>query len=121
MRTFLDDVKKGVGGDARFTWVPAEFLEKQSVAPWSDLPVWVPSRGGAEGFTQIDCGKAIKAGLTFRPASVTAKDTLKWFRTLPEDRRGKLAAGLTAEREAAVLGAWKQAEAEGREKKTPKG
>jgi 2'-hydroxyisoflavone reductase len=106
MKKMLEGIKKGVGGDAQFTWVSTEFLEKQNVAPWSDLPVWVPSRGGEEGFAEISCKKAIAAGLTFRPVSSTAKDTLAWFRTLPEDRRGKLGAGITSEKEAELLAAW---------------
>jgi 2'-hydroxyisoflavone reductase len=109
MKKMLEGIKKGVGGDAKFTWVSTEFLEKQNVAPWSDLPVWVPSRGGEEGFAEINCKKAIAAGLAFRPVSATAKDTLAWFRTLPEDRRGKLGAGITAEKETELLTAWRAA------------
>ena len=29
---------------AQFTFVPADFLEAQKVAPWGDMPVWVPTR-----------------------------------------------------------------------------
>ena len=95
-----------LGGNARFTWVTTEFLEKNNVAPWSDLPVWVPSRNGEEGFTQLSCAKAIAAGLTFRPVAATSKDTLAWYKTLPEDRRGKLLAGITADKEKELLAAW---------------
>jgi 2'-hydroxyisoflavone reductase len=28
--------------DIRFTWVPADFLAKQKVAMWSDMPTWIP-------------------------------------------------------------------------------
>ena len=38
----------------------------------------------------------------------TARDTLTWFESLPADRRTKLRAGLSAEREAQVLRAWEQ-------------
>ena len=106
MKGLLEDVKRGVGGDAKFTWVSTDFLDKNEVRPWSDLPVWVPSRGGEEGFAEINCKKAIAAGLTFRPASETARDTLAWFKTLPEDRRGKLGAGITADKESQLLAAW---------------
>lgn len=116
MKAFLDEVQKGVGGSAKLVWVPADFLESKEVAPWKDMPVWVPSRNGEEGFAELDCRKAIGAGLTFRPASATARDTLAWYKTLPADRRGKLAAGITAERETAVLAAWR----EGQKAKAPK-
>src|SRR5262245_34039806 len=106
MKKMLEGMKKGTGGDAKFTWVSTEFLESRKIAPWSDLPVWVPSQNGEEGFTQINCAKAIKAGLTFRPVDVTAKDTLAWYKTLPADRRGKLSAGISAEKEKELLAAW---------------
>jgi 2'-hydroxyisoflavone reductase len=38
--------------------------------------------------------------------AATAKDTLAWFKTLPEDRRGKLQAGITMEKEKELLAAW---------------
>jgi len=106
MKKMLEGIKKGTGGDARFTWVSTAFLESKKVAPWSDLPVWVPSQNGEEGFTQISCAKAIVAGLTFRPVAATAKDTLAWYKTLPPDRRGKLSAGISADREKELLADW---------------
>jgi len=106
MKMMLDGIKKGTGGDAKFTWVPTDFLEQKEVAPWSGMPVWIPSNNGEQGFAMINCAKAVAAGLTFRPVDATAKDTLAWFKTLPENRRGKLAAGITAEKEQEVLAAW---------------
>jgi 2'-hydroxyisoflavone reductase len=106
IKKMLEGIKKGTGGDAKFTWVPTEFLEKHAVAPWSDLPVWVPGRDGEEGFTRISCAKAIAAGLRFRSVTVTAKDTLAWYKTLPEDRRGKLLAGISPEKEKELLSEW---------------
>jgi 2'-hydroxyisoflavone reductase len=103
MKAFLDGVKKGVGGDAKFTWVSADFLEKKEVAPWSDMPVWVP---GHEGITQLSNAKAVGAGLTFRSVAASAKDTLAWYKTLAQDRRGKLLAGISADKEKELLAAW---------------
>jgi 2'-hydroxyisoflavone reductase len=106
MKPFLDGVKKAVGGNAKLTWVPASFLEKQKVSPWGDMPVWIPNEGGETGVTQLDCRKAIGAGLKFRSVEETAKDTLAWYKTTPDDRRDKPKAGLTPAREAEVLAAW---------------
>jgi 2'-hydroxyisoflavone reductase len=102
-RDFLEACR-APGVEARLTWVEEKFLEDQKVAPWSDLPVWVPR---SEAFTQVSCAPAIAAGLTFRPAAETARDTLAWWRTLPEERRAKPRTGLGAAREAEVLAAWK--------------
>jgi 2'-hydroxyisoflavone reductase len=79
------------------------FLSKHKVAPWSDLPVWIPGDGDMIGAHRRSVARAIKAGLTYRPLAVTAADTLKWFNEQPAERRAKLRAGLTAEREAELL------------------
>ena len=92
--------------DARFTWVPTDFLTEQKVAPWSDMPVWAPATGDDVGFGQISTQKAAAAGLTHRPTPEIVRDTLDWFATLPEERRNKLRAGISADREQEVLKAW---------------
>jgi 2'-hydroxyisoflavone reductase len=104
MKSMLDSSRKASSNPAALTWVPEKFLEEQKVNPWDDMPVWA---GAGAGFSQIDCSKAIGKGLRFRSADETAKDTLAWWKTLPEERRGKLRAGLSPEREKEVLSAWK--------------
>jgi 2'-hydroxyisoflavone reductase len=103
----LDACKEVAKSDATFTWADAGFLKEQGVNAWSDMPAWVPSGGDSAGFAKVSNARAIKAGLTFRPIADTAKATLEWFRTQPEERRSKLRAGLSREREAKVLAAWK--------------
>lgn len=91
---------------AKFTFVSADFLEKQKVAPWAHLPVWVPGQGDSAGFARLSIARALKAGLSFRPLATTAADTLTWFNALPAERRVKLRAGISAERETELLKAW---------------
>jgi 2'-hydroxyisoflavone reductase len=93
--------------DVSFTWVPADFLAEQKVRPWADMPVWVPPREGMQGFARVDCAKAIAAGLTFRPLAETARDTIDWFKTEPDEHRSRMRAGLAPGREAEVLTAWR--------------
>jgi 2'-hydroxyisoflavone reductase len=81
-------------------WAPEKFLLENEVAPWSEMPLWVPESEGA-GFSAIDCSKAIADGLTFRPLREIVRDTLEWANTWPEDR--PLRAGIAPEKEAAVL------------------
>lgn len=88
------------------TWVPTAFLLKQNVSPWSDLPCWMPATGDEAGFGRVSVARAIGAGLRFRPLDVTVGDTLAWWASLPAERRRTLKAGITPEREAAVLKAW---------------
>ena len=101
----LDGIKKATKSNAQFTWAPADFLAEQKVRPWADMPVWVPPREDS-GFSSVSIKKALDKGLTFRSLSDTTQATLEWFKKQPADRQAKLRAGLTAEREAAVLAAW---------------
>lgn len=106
MGAMLHGIRAVTTAGARFTFVTADFLKEQKVAPWGDLPVWVPGQGDSAGFGRTSIAKALAAGLTFRPLATTTSDTLAWFNALPAERRAKLRAGISAEREAAVLKAW---------------
>ena len=76
------------------------------------MTVWVPPEGEFAGFAAVDCSRAHAAGLTYMPLADTARDTLEWWSTLPEERRAGPRAGLPAEREAEVLEAWKASRGE---------
>jgi 2'-hydroxyisoflavone reductase len=112
----LDACKAANGGDARFTWVEAAFLKAQKVEEWSDLPVWTSPAGSDAGGGQVSNARAVAKGLASRPLKATAKDTLDWWKTLPKERTAQLKAGLSRERETAVLAAWHEVQA----KKAPK-
>src|SRR6202171_4941629 len=101
----LDGIKEAEKSNANFAWVDEEFLTQQKVEPWSDMPVWT---GKDSGMARTSISRALSKGLTFRPLADTARDTLAWFKSLPQDRQSKLRAGLTPEREAEVLAAWKK-------------
>ena len=104
----LDACRGATGVDSSVTWVPADFLEKQNVGAWMDLPCWIPAKGDEAGFGRLSAAKALAAGLAYRPLEQTVRDTLAWWQQQPEERRAKPKAGLSAEREAAVLLAWRQ-------------
>jgi 2'-hydroxyisoflavone reductase len=114
MRDMLAGIGAAVRTDGHLVWVPTAFLEAEKVSPWSDLPVWVPGQGESAGFARRDIGRALAAGLTFRPLATTAAQTLAWFREQPAERQAKLRAGLDPAREAAVLERWKAAAKERR-------
>jgi 2'-hydroxyisoflavone reductase len=101
----LDQIKGALSSNANFTWAPAEFLKQQKVEAWSDMPVWA---GDELGLARTNISRALAKGLTFRPLAETARDTLAWFKSLPQERQSKLRAGLTPEGEAEVLAAWKK-------------
>jgi 2'-hydroxyisoflavone reductase len=89
------------------TWIPAEFLAQQKIAPWSDMPVWVPATGDEAAFAQTSAARALQAGLSIRPLSETVADTLSWHLGRPATEQQTLKAGLPPEREAALLEAWR--------------
>jgi len=104
----LDGIKETLKSNANFTWASEQFLTEQKVQAWSDMPVWV---GAEDGLTRANISRALVKGLTFRPLGDTARDTLAWFKSLPQDRQSHLKAGLTSEREAEVLVTWKEQKA----------
>ncbi|HEV2126761.1 MAG TPA: NAD-dependent epimerase/dehydratase family protein [Chloroflexota bacterium] len=103
----LETSKRLSDSDARFVWVDEAFLLERDVKYWQDLPAVLP-QGDPQyaGMTQVDCTKAIQAGLTFRPIEDTIRATLQWDATRPADT--PLRAGLTHEREAELLRAWRE-------------
>jgi 2'-hydroxyisoflavone reductase len=93
------------------TWVSAEFLAAHKVAPWSELPLWLPHDDGGR-FT-ADIRRAIDTGLVTRPVAGTARDTLAWARANPNAVRSERhpPAGISREREAQLLAEWRMARA----------
>ncbi len=111
MAEMLYGIKAITTAGAQFTWVPADFLREQKISAWRDMPVWVPATGPLLGFMQRSNARAVAAGLTFRPLATTARDTLDYNNARAEAQRTALEAGavsgISAEREAQVLAAWK--------------
>jgi len=87
------------------TWVEADFLREHEVGGWMEMPCWVYPTPDTAGFSAYDCTKAIQAGLSFRPLAETARDTLDWWKSVPEDRQG-MRTGIDPEKEARILQAW---------------
>ncbi|MCK4980136.1 MAG: NAD-dependent epimerase/dehydratase family protein, partial [Candidatus Delongbacteria bacterium] len=65
--------------------IPEQFLEDSLAEYKAGLPM-LEAKGEWAGIEQVDCSKAIDAGLIFRPLSSTIIDTLIWFQSLPKDR-----------------------------------
>ena len=61
--------------DTRLIWTDETFLLDQGVAPWSELPLWIPAE--YNGIFEARNDKAIAAGLTFRPLADTVSQTLR--------------------------------------------
>ena len=101
--SLLSTCRQVSGSDASFTWISDEFLLKNNVTPYTELPLWLPEKDAA--WEMVNIQKALKAGLMFHSVAQTVRDTLEWDRTRPADevRRN----GLAPEREATLLKAVK--------------
>ncbi len=104
MAEVLDACHHEAGTDAQLTWVDERFLLENGVQPWMELPLWVPSTPDYAGFAAVDCRKAFRAGLVFRPLAGTIADTLAWDGTLPPEHERR--AGMEPEREVQLLRRW---------------
>jgi 2'-hydroxyisoflavone reductase len=103
MEKMLEEIKRVSESDAEFTWVDEDFLTREKVQPWSDMPFYLPeSDKDAEHFLSMSIDKALQAGIEFRPLSDTIRDTLAWRKT----KNDALKAGISAEREAELLRKW---------------
>ena len=104
----LDECIEVTASDAVPTWVGEEFLLANDVAPFTDLPLWIPASEG--GHPVIDIRKGVAAGLAFRPPSATIRELLDAGSAHAErvDSSGppRAPAGLSAERERSLLAAW---------------
>ena len=119
MAELLYGIRAVTSSPVRFTWVPASFLREMEVAAMTDLPIWFPPlddyptpapfEPGAKGFHQMSGQRAITAGLTFRPLAETARSIIEEFLSRDgswESTQRRF--GLSLEREAEVLAAWRE-------------
>ena len=97
--------------DTTVTWVPTEFLMANQVSPGGDLPIWIPPEGEYAGFHRWNVGKAVAAGLSFRPLDATIRGIYTWYDALTPEQQKKYRAGLSRDRETEVLKAWHEAQA----------
>ncbi|MEV0607446.1 NAD-dependent epimerase/dehydratase family protein [Polymorphospora rubra] len=112
MGGLLDACRTATGGDAELTWVDEAFLLDHGVRAWSELPIWLPAGDRLAASYEVDSSRAFATGLLdCRPVGATVADTWRWLGTLAPDRldveAGQRKPWLTAEREAALLAAWR--------------
>lgn len=111
MSEMLNGIKTAIGSNARFTWVPADFLTKHGIHGWRHMTVWVAPEPDNVGWSRRSNKRALAKGLTFRPLAITARETLVWNKTRSAAALKSLAegavGGISAERETEVLNAWK--------------
>jgi 2'-hydroxyisoflavone reductase len=96
----LETCKQVSSSDANLIWASAEFIAENTIASWSELPVWIPESEG-RGFSRVGNARARAAGLKFKPTEEIVRETLEWAGTRPDAY--ELRAGLKPDREAELL------------------
>lgn len=92
--------KVGVSYD--FVYAPDDFFEKHQIAPWSQMPVWLPeSMEDYAGFSLMSVEKAVRDGMTFRTPEDTVRDILEWDNK--RDKSNPMRAGILSEKEEELL------------------
>lgn len=97
--------------DPDVRWIDEQLLLDVGVAPWTELPLWVPSVWDAPGIFDLSVDRAVAAGLVGRPLDDTLRDLAAWatadpHRATADDGTRARSGVLTPEREAELLARW---------------
>ena len=104
MPGFLEQARAALGSSSTFTRVDDyAFLAAHGI---DEAIPWALLQGNDDGMMSIRNDRAIGGGLEFRPLASTVRDTLSWWRAVPEARRAAPRFALSPEKETAALAAW---------------
>lgn len=98
---FISICNQICGKKANFVSASDDFLLKNKVDPWNDLPFWIPLEERDSDIFGVSNIKAIQKGLTFRPLSSTIQDTLDWIKHEPDTQEWGY--GLSRDRELKLI------------------
>ncbi len=94
----LSVIEKVSGTKPEYIRMSEEFISEQGIAPYTELPLWVPS--DSKGVNRTIISKALNCGFKTRPLEETIRDTLSFDRS----RAGhEMRAGLSKAREIELL------------------
>jgi nucleoside-diphosphate-sugar epimerase len=101
----LEECHRVTGSDAELVWVTPETVVAAEVAPWTELPIWLPPTGELIGLHDSDVSAAYAAGLTCRPMPDTVADTWSWLQSegTPTPANSRAGTGMDAAAEARLL------------------
>ncbi|WP_419942187.1 NAD-dependent epimerase/dehydratase family protein [Candidatus Palauibacter sp.] len=104
MDEFLYGIRAVTTSRVSFAWVDEDFLANRE--PPARYPLWYSQNGPARALARVRSHRGVEAGLRFRPLAVTARETVDWFLSEPEERRQQLQ--LNLDRDARILEAWRR-------------
>jgi 2'-hydroxyisoflavone reductase len=95
---FVDRCTEVAGTRPEFVKMSEDFLTENGVAPYTELPLWVPESWS--GSDRVNISKALNAGLKISPLEKTITETLNFDRSRKDHT---LRSGLTNEREQELI------------------
>ena len=101
MDDLMEDSVAVTAAEMTPVWLSASFLSEHDALP--QIPIWSSPDGEESKAALVSGERAFAKGLKNRPTRETARDTIAWWKTLPEDRTAELRAGLSREKEAELL------------------
>lgn len=108
MGSLLDACVAATGSDAELRWTDPGVILDAGIAPWTQLPVWVPPGGDMhDSLHSGDVSRAVATGLTCRSVEETVADTWAWLQGIggvAPQRADRPPVGLDPVVEAKVLG-----------------
>lgn len=105
MGELLDIGVRVTGGVAELVWADSAVILAAGIAPWTELPIWLPPTGDLAGLHAGNVDAARAAGLTIRPIEQTVADTWAWLQRegFPAGREDRPSHGISPEVEERVL------------------
>ena len=107
MGELLDVSREIAKSNAELVWFTPGDIDAAGIAPWTELPIWVPPTGPLAGLHDCDVDAAVATGLRCRPIRETIEDTWGWFQNEgpPDQRDDRPVHGLDPTREANLIDA----------------
>jgi nucleoside-diphosphate-sugar epimerase len=81
MQDVLETCVAVTDSDARLVWAEPDVVRAANIAPWTELPIWLPPDDEDAALHDGDVSKAVGAGLHCRPLEETVRDTWEWVRS----------------------------------------
>ncbi|SDT81282.1 Nucleoside-diphosphate-sugar epimerase [Streptomyces sp. TLI_053] len=106
MGELLEACAKATGAEPELRWTEPGAIARAGIAPWVQLPFWVPPGELYDTVHGADVSKALAAGLRCRPVAETVADTWAWLQSIggvAPQRPDRPTLGLDPELEAAAL------------------
>jgi len=109
MGRLLEDSQAVTATTVDPVWVDDAFVDGSAAGAGGALPIWHPATGENAHVSSVSGERARAAGLRNRPVRETIRDLMAWWDTLQEERIANARFAMTAEREAELVAAWKDA------------